>query len=593
MQIGDGGPPRRPASEDHLPFERHPATRWFNPGVLLSTQLRMAFSALFGTFLDKRELQGSLGDTPITDFARDAEVWIDYLADTGDGFEPTYTMAWLLAQPALQPRGVPEPLPRGRLLVLGGDEVYPVATPQAYEDRFAGPFRAALPWSRAQAPTLLALPGNHDWYDGLTSFMRIFAQERYVGGWRTRQHRSYFAVQLPLRWWLWGVDTQLDSYLDAPQLAYFEALDVQPGDRIILCTARPGWVHAESDPEGFANHAYVQRRLIEARGAELAVSLSGDYHHYARYEDTHGSHKVTAGGGGAFTHPTHSLPRAVTIRVAPDSLGDREAEAVRFTLAACYPSASESRRLLRRVVLLLLRNPWFMTVPAVLSGLLLWTTQFGVQAAGRRAAVAVPESPTPASIAVSLGTPTAVVLLLLLLLAVLIGFAKPPRLLATRPRARRAAKAALGAGHWVAQVGAIVATVWLALRLLPAAPDSPWGVVASVVVGAALGGVLGSLVVGLYLWVCCRVPLLRTHDNEAFAALRHPGHKNFVRLHLAQDGGLTIYPIGVDRVARWRLDTTTTDRAAPWFAPDGEEPRPRLIEGPVTVRARAVAERLE
>ena len=91
---------------------------------------------------------------------------------------------------------------------------------------------------------MFVLPGNHDWYDGLTSFLRMFAQGRSIGGWRTRQTRSYFAVQLPHRWWLVGLDTQFGSELDAPQLRYFTRFltaELQPGDSVILCSATPTW----------------------------------------------------------------------------------------------------------------------------------------------------------------------------------------------------------------------------------------------------------------------------------------------------------------------------------------------------------------
>jgi len=64
-----------------------------------------------------------------------------------------------------------------------------------------------MPWATPQ-PLMLALPGNHDWYDGLTSFLRLFTQGRMIGGWRTEQKRSYFTVQLPHRWWLYAVDIQ-------------------------------------------------------------------------------------------------------------------------------------------------------------------------------------------------------------------------------------------------------------------------------------------------------------------------------------------------------------------------------------------------
>ncbi len=106
--------------------------------------------------------------------------------------------------------------PAGAYLILGGDEVYPVGSPREYESRFIGPYKAALPWTSTEHPCMLAIPGNHDWYDGLTGFMRVFGQERWIGGWQTRQRRSYFAVGCRSGWWLWGIDIQFDTYIDAP-----------------------------------------------------------------------------------------------------------------------------------------------------------------------------------------------------------------------------------------------------------------------------------------------------------------------------------------------------------------------------------------
>ena len=75
------------------------------------------------------------------------------------------------------------------------------------------------------------MPGNHDWYDGLTAFLRLFvrSRDRHFGGWGTGQSRSYFAVELPADWWLLGLDDQSGSYLDDPQLTYFD--EVAPAAR--------------------------------------------------------------------------------------------------------------------------------------------------------------------------------------------------------------------------------------------------------------------------------------------------------------------------------------------------------------------------
>ena len=72
----------------------------------------------------------------------------------------------------------------------------------------------------------IALPGNHDWYDSLVAFQKlffthIFNGRTFAGGWRTRQKRSYFALKLPHKWWLVGVDLQLSHNIDVPQLRYF------------------------------------------------------------------------------------------------------------------------------------------------------------------------------------------------------------------------------------------------------------------------------------------------------------------------------------------------------------------------------------
>ena len=72
-------------------------------------------------------------------------------------------------------------------------------------------------FSRAPEPEVFALPGNHDWYDSLVSFTRLFCSQRWFQGWRTRQRRSYFALKLPGRWWLVATDFQLGSDIDALQ----------------------------------------------------------------------------------------------------------------------------------------------------------------------------------------------------------------------------------------------------------------------------------------------------------------------------------------------------------------------------------------
>ena len=110
------------------------------------------------------------------------------VADTGDGFNATFATARVIAGAADATLG-PDPEFAGRgaqadLLVFGGDEVYPVASAPAYEERLNEVLRAATRMARVRhSPPVVALPGNHDWYDGLAAFRRNFCES-----WVSRGH---------------------------------------------------------------------------------------------------------------------------------------------------------------------------------------------------------------------------------------------------------------------------------------------------------------------------------------------------------------------------------------------------------------------
>jgi hypothetical protein len=183
----EGEPRPRSFDPQEIGFTPRKPVPWLAPVQLAGTALRVVLANWFGAYLDKRELQEALPDSIYEEGAGAAEFWFDFVADIGDGFHPTYTMAYLLAQPELTVDG--HALPRGRLLVMGGDEVYPTPSTQQYEDRTKGPYQAALPVPplAGPQPSLYALPGNHDWYDGLTAFIRLFAKagKARLGGWRS------------------------------------------------------------------------------------------------------------------------------------------------------------------------------------------------------------------------------------------------------------------------------------------------------------------------------------------------------------------------------------------------------------------------
>ncbi|MBK7553092.1 MAG: hypothetical protein IPI55_00445 [Flavobacteriales bacterium] len=73
------------------------------------------------------------------------------------------------------------------------------------------------------------------------------------------------------------------------------------------------------------------------------------------------------------------------------------------------------------------------------------------------------------------------------------------------------------------------------------------------------------------------------HSEEAFSALRIEDFKHFLRMRVAKDGSLTIYPIKVERVPRqwrfWRNGDTSRSVVQP-VPPI----TPELIEGPIVLR---------
>jgi hypothetical protein len=551
---------------------------WLSPPLLVRTGVDVALASAFGTFADKREMQVVLTDRPPAGWAGAPELWFDFVADLGDAFGPTYSIATLLAAPTLPlvDRGGSIETRRGQVLVMGGDEVYPVASPEGYRDRLVGPYRAALPYTESDHPHLYALPGNHDWYDGLTSFLRVFCRGQWVGGWRTQQSRSYFTVPLPHGWHLWGVDIQLDSYIDEPQLEYLRAAaaSLQAGDRVILCSAVPSWVHANQDePDAFRNIDYIERTVIRPTGATVALALTGDAHHYAHYRTADGScHRVTAGGGGAFTSSTHHLPERLLVPPPGSTDPGRTTPPAELALVRRWPDRGESEALRRRVFRLPFLNPSFVALVGAVHLVLLWSLQGSRRAAGTGFVGALRHAGIDDVVTGLAGSPVAWLVGAVLVLG-LASFTK-----SRRPLERYGVGLAHGLAHLAAAAGWIVAASWACSGI----DGDAWFTLALLVVVGAGGGLVGSWVMALYLVVADHLGL---NANELFAAQRLRSHKNFLRLHIDADGGLTVYPIGLRAPARrWVLRADGAPADQPWFTTD-QPLEPELVEAPFRVGA--------
>jgi len=286
------------------------------------------------------DLLGARGAKPSPTLAGalGGELWIDFVADTGDDVSVSEAIARLVFRDYVV--GDPDDpaaelaLPRGHVLFLGGDLAYPVATVREITRRLITPWNRVLESLGDDTPRLLlAVPGNHDWYDGLDGFARLCqapcdfetpaprdetlhpepsqfpvlawaeafsrgATVRKPGGlalygYYPAQRTSYFRLPLASELELWAVDRQLRN-IDRRQREYFRTSDAR-APLVVLPDPARAW--GEVRPHGVAS----LRSIGVDPKAQRAYVLAGDVHHYERSREGDSVH-VVAGGGGAFLH---------------------------------------------------------------------------------------------------------------------------------------------------------------------------------------------------------------------------------------------------------------------------------------------------
>lgn len=580
---------------------------WYDPSQLLKTGIEVFVSTLFGRHSDHRLMEAVINPKrdPGADYTtyhkikgpyepiennKDrprGDIWVDYVADTGDGWDSTYAIAYALAKrriDVVDGKGRTHETHRGAVLVLGGDEVYPTANRKEYEDRLISPFNCALKRTVGDHPHVYAIPGNHDWYDSLVSFTRVFISKEWFAGWYAPQDRSYFALKLPGKWWFIGIDTQLGSDIDGLQVEYFETIAKEKmgdDDRVVLCCAEPQWIYQQFynqyDAEVYnnSNLAYLGNKVFKGR---IRAYVAGDLHHYRRHANEEGTQKITAGGGGAFLHPTHA-PDAKWLPGDELPKNDPE-EAPRYTsryeLQTSFPDVDTSRRLTRNNLLFPWLNPWFGGFCAGLYFLVAWI--FGLTSAGMDHTGSVDYLCAIGARAVS--HPAAGILGLLVVVGV--AFFTDTH----NPMYKWVA----GMLHGLSHLAAIFLLGWVAIHvkacMLGDLQAPGWIFIvkgSTIMVGAWF---LGSMIMGLYLFLSLNYA--GRHYNEAFSSLSIPDYKNFLRFHAKSDGTLTIYPMKIERVPRsWRpvppSEDKSKDRTPTWEPAHGEEVKVELIEGPIVV----------
>lgn len=282
--------------------------------------------------LELLEAQGTARDASTLLQALGRDLWLDFVADTGDDVSVSERVAQLVTGTYRKDKDLI--LPRGDVLMFGGDTAYPVATVREITRRVLDPWNRVFEAADDQKRrVLLAIPGNHDWYDGLDGFARLFQAPCAFEGERSAdealhprtsefplldwaeaftrgearhkpgalaffgyiavQSASYFRIPLGPGLELFAVDRQLRQ-IDERQKAYFDF----PRTRArILFLPDPARAWGETRPTG----AQVLKELAIDASQSPTLLVSGDVHHYERSEEGPSVH-VVAGGGGAFLH---------------------------------------------------------------------------------------------------------------------------------------------------------------------------------------------------------------------------------------------------------------------------------------------------
>ncbi|WP_425965223.1 metallophosphoesterase family protein [Streptosporangium sp. DT93] len=291
------------------------------------------------------------------------------LGDTGEGDSSQYAV-------------VPGMLRIGEgtsFAVVASDVVYPTGSGNEYEDKFFRPFQDY------PAP-IYAVPGNHDWYDGLGGFMRVFCDARPPKGFspapsglrgllwsrpepidearlaRARERRSrpgqqavqpapYWAIETP-GLMLVGVDTGIRGDIDAEQAAWLREVSLDPRPKVLV-TGKPIYTRNEYKPSKLAGGGTVDD-IVTDPAHNYVAAIGGDVHNYQRFPIRVGERTIqyiVAGGSGAFMHATHTIPRVTVAGLHEDDY-------------RCYPLRGDSLSFYSRLYSDRLRMRWLYLTPA-------------------------------------------------------------------------------------------------------------------------------------------------------------------------------------------------------------------------------------
>lgn len=290
-------------------------------------------------------------------------------------------------------------------MVICSDVIYPSGDINDYVDGFYIPY-GEVPAPPAELPELrsvetlrrlpvYALPGNHDWYDGLTGFMwqfcgaepldsavygphggsllewparllwrrpsrsmrRLHLEDKrsnrapYGQPWEPRQPGPYYAIDIG-HLVLVCIDTGVDGTIDRAQGEWLLKVSNNPKPKVLLtgkpllvnrkdhpCAIVPGPVHDDTDPGHHHSFDNVYQ-VVTHEPYRYVATIGGDIHNFQHYERER-IHHIVSGGGGAYMKATHTIP----------DVGEGPLDASEDELKKMIPSATDSLQYFARQLL--------------------------------------------------------------------------------------------------------------------------------------------------------------------------------------------------------------------------------------------------
>ena len=290
----------------------------------------------------------------ITRYADKDEVSFMVLGDPGEGDDSQYQVLRPLRARSADTD----------FTYIVSDVIYPAGDVQDYYDKFYWPYRG-LPGP------IFAIPGNHDWYDGLHGFMTLLcgadpdlrppvhaSKSRWKRAlldltWReptealqdeimemqghrpepSGQPASYFAIELK-DLVLVGLDTGIQAGIDDEQGEWLRMVSKLPKDKILL-TGKPLVVDAARRRCPIAGSDETVNAIVEDAANRYIAVIAGDIHNFQRYPvrcpDGRVVQHIVSGAAGAYTKATHKIPKA--------SMQSCDCEESDFR---CYPRRGDS-----------------------------------------------------------------------------------------------------------------------------------------------------------------------------------------------------------------------------------------------------------